>query len=117
MIKKKESNYLLFLIYLIPISLIFSKLISEIIIVLTTGVIIYKFKIDYIKKKFQDLNLFQKNLIKYFFFFFFLIFVNKLANFSNYEDLFKSLALLRFPIFLLVSFIFLSSVNRYLFFK
>jgi len=114
-IKKKESNYLLFLIYLIPISLIFSKLISEIIIVLTTGVIIYKFKIDYIKKKFQDLNLFQKNLIKYFFFFFFLIFVNKLANFSNYEDLFKSLALLRFPIFLLVSFIFLSSVNRYLF--
>jgi len=84
MIKKKENNYLLFLIYLIPISIIFSKLISEIVIILTTITIIYKFKIDYIKKKFQDINLFQKNLIKYFFLFFFLIFIIKIFNFSIY---------------------------------
>jgi O-antigen ligase len=118
-IKKKLNNFFfsenifLYFYLLIPTSVIFSKFLAEIFLL-----IVVLFTLLNLFKKYRWNNIFfwvpKYDLLKIsnaFLIFFIFIFVNKLINFSNIYDLFKSFALLRFSIFLLIPLIFINIKN------
>ena len=118
-IKKKINNIFIsekifFYFYLlIPSIIIFSKFFAE---TLVLFIVLFTL-INLLKKKKFNCTFFSTpkcDLFKIsnaFLIFFTFIFLNKIINFSNIYDLFKSFTLLRFSIFLLIPFILINIKN------
>ena len=100
----------LYLYLLIPTTIIFSKFLAETLVLITILFTLFNLfkrnefnKIFFLNTKYELLKI--TNVFSIFFIF---IFINKIINFSNIYDLFKSFTLLRFSIFLIIPLIFIN---------
>jgi O-antigen ligase len=107
-----ERTFLYFYL-LIPTTIMFSKFLTETLILITILFTLFNLfkrnefnKIFFLNTKYELLKI--ANVFSFFFIF---IFINKIINFTNIYDLLKSFTLLRFSIFILIPLIFININN------
>ena len=111
--KNSYNKYIIYLFLLIPILIIFSKFITEFIIIIINFYIFLNYKkclenINNIKEENRE------NLKIFFIFclFFFYIFLNSIFNTKNISDSLKSISLIRFAILILLPILITKDLNK-----